>query len=130
VNNLQPVEPILSELKGAGLRGVRVVVLTNSKLAYQRRNGKLIGFFQNWFNNEFYQDKLRSPGIELWELDWPIHSKALTIDGVMASIGSYNFGRSSIAENTEQVVATYDPAVIAAVEAMFDVDLARATRVQ
>lgn len=130
VNNPQPREPILSELRGAGLRGVRVVIVTNSKKAYQAKSGWFAGWWQNWWIQTFDRPLLDSPGIEIWEMDTPIHSKALTIDGVMASIGSYNMGESSIERNTEQTIVSYDPATIRAVEEMFDRDLARARRVQ
>ncbi len=130
INNPEPVDPILGALKAAGARGVRVVVVTNSRAAYMARQGAVIGFFQDLWIRMIYRRKLRAPGIEVWEMDTPLHSKALTVDGVLASIGSYNLGESSIARNTEQVLITHDPAAVLAVEQMFDRDLARARRVQ
>ncbi len=130
VNNPQPRDPILAELAAAGARGVRVVILTNSRTAYQARNGKIFGFFQDLWLDLFDRPKLAAPGIEVWEADTPIHSKAMTVDGVVASIGSYNLGKSSIRHNTETNLVIYDPAVVRAVEEMFERDLAKARRVQ
>lgn len=128
VNNLIPVDPLATELEAAARRGTRVVIVTNSKKAYQRKMGKLAGFFVYHGLKALFQRRVRAPGIEIYEVDVPIHSKAFTVDGVVASIGSYNLGRSSVRKNTEQVLVTYDPATVRAVEEMFDRDLARARR--
>ncbi len=130
VNNLIPVDPLASELRAAGRRGTRVVIITNSKKAYQKRMGKLAGLFVYHGLKALYRRRVKSPGIEIHELDVPIHSKVLTVDGVLASIGSYNVGPSSVEKNTEQVLVTYDPPTVRAVEEMFDRDLARSRRVQ
>ncbi len=129
VNNTVPVDPLLSELRAAAARGVRVVIVTNSKVAYQGLQGRLNGWFGWRYVTLIERPKLYRAGIQVYEMDVPVHSKTITIDGVMASVGSFNFGESSIERNTEQVLVTYDPATVRAVEEMFERDLARARRV-
>lgn len=128
VNNLLPTPELTTALEGAVGRGARVVVITNSARANARRNGAFVG----WFQTQFQRWKLRGlrgTGIEVWELDVPLHSKALTVDGVLASIGSYNYSTSS-ENNLEATCVVYDPALVTEVEAMFERDLAAGRRVQ
>lgn len=127
VNNVRPAGEVLDGLRDAARRGVRVVILTNSKKAYMRRNGRLAGWFQYWAVRLIYQRRLRGTGIEVWESPVAIHSKALSVDGVMASVGSYNFSDHSD-QNLESNMICYDPQIIAAVEAMFVRDLRRSQR--
>jgi phosphatidylserine/phosphatidylglycerophosphate/cardiolipin synthase-like enzyme len=102
--------------------------MTNSARANARRHGAFLGWFQTQFQR-LHLRRLRGTGIEVWELDVPVHSKALTVDGVMASIGSYNFSTSS-EKNLEATCVVHDPALVTEVEAMFDRDLRGARRVQ
>jgi len=120
-----PAEPLLSEIKGAAARGVRVVILTNSIEAYRQKGGSFTAFFLDIWTRRLNLDRLNSPGIEVWEYDHYIHSKALTIDGVMASIGSYNFDIWSVEKETEMTLVSYDPATVKTVEEMFERDLTR-----
>lgn len=126
VNNVLPTPELTRALAGAASRGARVAVLTNSLRANIRRNGALVGWIQFQFTR-LQLRRLRGTGVEVWELDVPIHSKALTVDGVLASIGSYNFSTSS-ERNLEATCVSYDPALIGEVEAMFDRDLRAARR--
>lgn len=128
VNNVIPTPALTAALTAATGRGVRVAVLTNSLRANIRRSGSIIGWVQYQFTRRHIR-RLRGTGIEVWELDVPIHSKALTVDGVLASIGSYNFSSSS-EKNLEATYVIHDPALITDVEAMFERDLNRANRVQ
>lgn len=63
-------------------------------------------------------------------LDAPVHSKALVVDGVMASVGSYNLGSKSADTKLESTLVVYDPAAVAEVEAMLLRDLANSTRLR
>lgn len=128
VNNVIPTPDLTAALTAAAGRGVRVALLTNSLRANMRRHGTVIGWVQYQFTRRHVR-RLRGTGIEVWELDVPIHSKALTVDGVMASIGSYNFSTSS-EKNLEATYVIHDPTLVTEVEAMFDRDLNRARRVQ
>jgi cardiolipin synthase len=129
-NNPMPVDPLLQAAKDAARRGVRVVIVTNSRKAFLAKNGSLVGWIQDLIVRKIARDRLKNTGIQIYEMDRPIHSKTLTIDGVMASIGSYNFSFSSVDKNIEQAIVTYDPAIVRKVEEMFERDLATATRVQ
>lgn len=128
VNNLIPTSTLTTALTDAAARGVRVVIVTNSALANRRRNGVIAGWFQTQYLR-LQMRRLRNTGIQVWEIDVPIHSKAMTVDGVMASIGSYNYSSSS-EKNLESTCVSYDPALITEVEAMFDRDLRGGRRVQ
>lgn len=128
VNNLVPTRALTPRLAAAVARGVRVVIVTNSARANARRHGAFVGWFQTQYQR-WQRRRLQGTGIEVWEMDVPIHSKALTVDGVLASIGSYNFSTSS-EKNLEATCLIHDPALVTEVEAMFDRDLRRARRVQ
>jgi cardiolipin synthase len=128
VNNVLPTPELTQALAGAASRGARCAIVTNSLRANIRRNGAFAGWLQFQFTR-LQLRRLRGTGVEVWELDVPLHSKALTVDGVLASVGSYNFSSSS-EKNLEATVVSYDPALIGEVEAMFDRDLRAARRVQ
>ena len=127
-NNLQPSGPILSSLKAAASRGVRVALITNSLLANMRHIGGFSGWFQYYYNRLVRRLRLRNSGIEVWELDQPTHSKVMTVDGVLASVGSYNLS-STADKYLEGTFVAYDPGLVAATELMLDRDLQTATRV-
>ena len=129
VNNIVPSGRSFSGLRAAAGRGVRVVLITNSVQACMARYGRLAGWVQYHFLRLVYRRRLAGSGVEIWEIDVPLHSKALTIDGVMASIGSYNLSSMSD-QNLEGTLAVYDPPLVAEVEAMFARDLARSRRAQ
>jgi cardiolipin synthase A/B len=120
-NNIIPQGPVFEGLRDAAARGVRVTLITNSLRADLRRN-RFFGFFQYYYLKWFTLRRLRGTGIEVWEIDTPIHSKALTIDGVMASVGSYNFS-STADKYLEATSVIYDPNVIRMVEEMMQRDL-------
>ena len=54
--------------------------------------------------------------------------KALTVDGVMASVGSYNFSSNSDT-NMESTIVTHDPDLVRDVETMLEADRLTSTRV-
>jgi cardiolipin synthase len=128
VNNVIPTDALKAAMQAAAARGVRVAILTNSARANARRQGAFLGWFQTQYER-LQLRRLRGTGVEVWELDVPLHSKALTVDGVVASIASYNFSSSS-EKNLEAACVIYDPALVTDVEAMFERDLAGARRVQ
>ncbi|GIW70864.1 MAG: cardiolipin synthase B [Planctomycetota bacterium] len=126
VNNVTPSQRLFEAAHRAARRGVRVVLVTNSARAFIARNG-ITGWFQHWVAAVLQRMLFFGTGIEIWELDTPLHSNAMTVDGVMASIGSYNFSVSS-EKNFESTLVIYDPALVRAVEQMFQRDLGRARR--
>lgn len=128
VNNMIPTPELTAALTGAAARGVRVIVITNSATANRRRQGWFLGWFQTQYQR-LQMRRLRGTGIEVWEIDVPLHSKALTVDGVLASVASYNYSSSS-ERNLEAACVVYDPAFVHEVEAMFERDLQGGRRVQ
>jgi cardiolipin synthase A/B len=52
-----------------------------------------------------------------------VHTKAIAIDGVFTSVGSYNFDHRSLAYNLEMVVNLLDPHLAAAVEDMLAAEM-------
>ena len=109
-------------------RGRRVVIVTNSRRACMKRYS-LGGWFQYYFLSYTYRLRLRRTGIEVWETDVPLHSKTLTVDGIMASVSSYNFSQVSN-KNMENAAITYDPVVVRELEAIFERDLQHSRRVR
>jgi len=57
-----------------------------------------------------------------------LHLKLMTVDGVLASIGSANFNARSRARDQEVVMTMLDPPLVAALDADFDNDTARCRR--
>jgi cardiolipin synthase len=129
VKHLVPGEPLLSELKAAAGRGVRVVLVTNSRKAYEARMGAFNAFFTWWYIRTLHDDIFRGVPIEVYEMDTYIHSKAMTVDGVMAAVGSFNFDQWSLGD-MELILVTHDPLAVRSVEEMFERDIAKSTRVR
>ena len=105
-------------LKEAADRGVKVTLMSNSSssawwqpgwyhyyawVGYRPfRNSKVVlRLYQNRFN----------------------HSKIFYVDGVIASIGSFNHDRSSLETDAESCMAIYDKAFIEAIRHQIDIDL-------
>jgi len=128
VNVFEPVEPLYGELIAAAARGVRVVIVLNSGEAFRPRFPlPYVPYFK--LEALFARLAFMGTGVEVYELDQPIHSKAFTVDGVLASVGSYNFNRTSVRLNLECSAIGYEAAFVRSVEEMFDRDMARARRV-
>lgn len=76
-----------------------------------------------------YPSFLRA-GIKVYE--WTghmVHAKTAVIDGVWATIGSYNLDSQSLLQNLEVAVAAVDPPFAAVLQAEFNADLAHCTRI-
>ena len=69
-------------------------------------------------------------GVELYEYEPTMfHTKAVSIDGRWAIIGSANFDRRSFELNNEVVLVVDDPEFAGALDESFEADLARARRI-
>lgn len=64
--------------------------------------------------------RLLAAGVRIWESFSLIHTKALAVDRIFSSIGSYNFDHRSLAYNLEVVVNPLDEACNADVVKMLD----------
>ena len=107
-------------LEQAAKRGVDVRVLTAGlsdvplvRMASQHLYGRLL-----------------RAGVKLYELESPtLHAKTTTIDGVYASVGSFNLDYWSYRRNLEVSVCFLDRGIAAAIEADFERDLENARQV-
>ncbi len=68
--------------------------------------------------------RLLVAGVRIWETFSLIHTKALAIDRLFSSVGSYNFDHRSLAYNLEVVVNTLDGRCNDDVVAMLDHEIA------
>jgi cardiolipin synthase len=67
---------------------------------------------------------LLSAGVRIWRSRNVIHTKALVVDDLFVSIGSYNFDRRSLAYNLELVINVVDPGMAGDVITMLEADMA------
>ncbi len=103
------MEPILEALEAAVARGVRVRLLLDAKF-YARQPE--------------VAERLAAAGVEVRRLDLSelggvMHAKYFVVDGRAAYIGSANFDWRSLAHIHELGVRLRDPALIAAIEAIW-----------
>lgn len=116
--------PSLREaLADAVKRGVKVTVLTNS--AETNNEPILTSFILESLA------EMKALGAEVYVQEGEtLHSKFVTVDGLFASVGSYNFHPKSIRHEREVTLHAADRAFAARMEAVFAEDLARARRIE
>ena len=74
--------------------------------------------------------RLLDAGIEILEYEGTLlHHKTMVVDGLWATIGTTNFDSRSFAHNEENNVCFYDRALAQELEAIFEEDARRCTRV-
>jgi len=115
-----PDRPLTEGFIAAARRGVRVIVLVPGVIdhALVREAGR-----RNF-------GELLQAGIEIHEYQPALlHSKAMVVDGVWATVGSTNLDHRSFALNDELNVAVYDAGFGAALERAFAADVAMSKRV-
>jgi cardiolipin synthase len=115
-----PTPPVQRALRRAARRGVVVELLLAGRSdvkAMQYASHALYG-------------RLMKSGIAIYE--WTaavLHAKCAVIDGCWCSIGSYNFNRRSLVHDLEANMACVDPMLGLQMDAQFDLDRARSTRI-
>jgi cardiolipin synthase len=73
---------------------------------------------------------LLTAGVRLWSYQVSmLHAKVMTVDGLVASVGSANFTGRSLLLDDEVNLVMFDPQVVGALDADFEADLAHATAV-
>ncbi len=99
-----PDEPLIAALNAAALRGVEVDVMIPARTNFR---------FLDWaVRGELW--KLLPHGCRIWLTPPPFdHSKAMTVDGGWALLGSSNWDPRSLRLNFELCVECYDPAFTA-----------------
>jgi cardiolipin synthase len=102
-------------------RGVRVQVLLPGPFA-DKRFVQLAG--------EGSYERLQDCGVELFSYQpTMLHAKAITVDGIVASIGSANFNRRSTGCDEEINLVVIDEQIAGALDAEFDLDLGVSKRI-
>lgn len=78
-----------------------------------------------------YYRELLEAGVAIHEYQpTMIHTKTVTVDGIMALIGSPNFDTRSFALNYEEALVAYDSALVEKLDRSFRDDLAGSSRVE
>ena len=115
-----PDATLLPALLETSRRGVQVQVLTGGE-NHDKRIVQAAG--------EDAYDELLEAGIEVWQYQpTMIHTKIMTVDNAIATVGSTNFDKRSIALNDESNLVLLDRDVAAELDRHFDEDLAVSTR--
>jgi cardiolipin synthase len=104
-----PDRTLRSALAAAARRGVRVVVVV------PRRSD--LWWFKHGSRRRYLP--LLSAGVSIWErCDRMLHAKVGVVDGQVAAVGSANLNRLSFRGNSETLLMTSDPGVVAGVHSM------------
>jgi cardiolipin synthase len=75
--------------------------------------------------------RLLEAGVEILEYEPTLlHHKTMVVDGVWATIGTSNFDSRSFAHNEENNVCFYDRASAQELDAIFERDARRCTRIE
>jgi cardiolipin synthase len=117
-----PDAEIVGRLCGAATRGVEVDVLVPGPHADKR-------FVQ--LAAEATYATLLDAGVRVWSFQpTMLHAKIMTIDGVLANVGSANLNARSTALDEEINVVAIDRALTRALDDHFDEDLTRSIRIE
>jgi cardiolipin synthase len=69
-------------------------------------------------------------GVELWNFQPSMmHAKTMTVDGLVANVGSANFNARSLNCDEEINMVVFDPSVVRTLDRHFDSDLERSVRI-
>ncbi len=109
-------------LTAASDRGVEVEVLLPGPIIDKR--------FVQLAAEGSYQELL-DHGIAIWNFQpTMLHAKVMTVDGLVANIGSANFNPRSVTWDEEINVVAIDAELAAILDRQFDTDLERSTRIE
>jgi cardiolipin synthase len=79
--------------------------------------------------SQYHYGELLDAGIAIYEYQpTMLHSKAMVVDGVWATVGSINFDTRSMRKNAEANVVVYDTRFAAQLNAVFSQDVERSVR--
>jgi cardiolipin synthase A/B len=117
-----PDEDLMDRLCGAAHRGVRVEILLPGPFADKR-------FVQ--LSGEADYEALLSAGVKFWHYQpTMLHAKVMTVDGLVANVGSANLNNRSMALDEEINVVVIDPAVVQILDEHFDDDRSRSIEIK
>ena len=116
-----PDDDLIDRLCDAAERDVRVQILLPGSQADKR-------FVQ--LSAEADYQRLLVSGVELWNYQPSmIHAKIMTVDGLIANVGSANLNSRSLQCDEEINIVALDPALVEILDAHFDNDLERSIKI-
>ncbi len=115
-----PDEPIITALRYAALRGVRVQLILPRKSNH---------WYTGFAARALYAPLLKS-GVRIFERHGPfMHAKALIVDGIYAMIGSANLDYRSLHLNFETNLEVADTAFLSRIQRQIDEEIGLSTEV-
>lgn len=116
-----PDEELCHLLCEGARRGVEIQLLLPGPFADKR-------FVQ--LEGEADYEQLMEAGVEIWNFQQSmLHAKIMTIDGIVATVGSANFNFRSLDCDEELNLVVFDPMVANILDGHFDEDLERSVRI-
>jgi cardiolipin synthase len=116
-----PDDDLTKRLCDAATRGVQVQILLPGPFADKR--------FVQLAAEADYEGLIES-GVELWNFQPSMmHAKTMTVDGLVANVGSANFNARSLNCDEEINMVIFDPSVVRTLDRQFDDDLERSVRI-
>ncbi|MHB8379081.1 MAG: phospholipase D-like domain-containing protein [Acidimicrobiales bacterium] len=116
-----PDDDLTERLCSAAARGVRVQILLPGPFADKR--------FVQLAAEADYEELVES-GVELWNFQPSMmHAKILTMDGLIANVGSANFNTRSLNCDEEINMVIFDPAIARTLDDHFEEDLERSVQI-
>ena len=114
-------EALIQQLCDAADRGVQVEILLPGPHADKR-------FVQ--VGGEAVYATLMEHGIQMWNFQPSmLHAKVMTVDGIVANVGSANLNARSTELDEEVNIVALDPDLVAVLDRQFDEDLERSERI-
>jgi cardiolipin synthase A/B len=117
-----PDDELIGHLSGASDRGVKVEILLPGPHGDKR--------FVQLAGQAIYEQLLEH-GVCIWHYQpTMLHAKIMTVDGLVASVGSANFNARSTELDEEINLVALDPDLARQLDRQFDVDLERSEEIQ
>ena len=117
-----PDSDLMDRLCAAAHRGVRVEILLPGPFIDKR-------FVQ--LSGEADYEALLSAGVKIWHYQpTMLHAKVMTVDGLVANVGSANLNNRSMALDEEINVVVIDPAVVQTLDEHFEEDRSRSIAIE
>jgi len=117
-----PDTQLNERLCGAAERGVDIEILLPGP-HIDKRFVQLAG--------ESSYGRLLECGVKIWQFQPSmLHAKIMTVDGVVANVGSANLNARSTELDEEINLVAFDPEVVGVLDAQFDEDLGRSTAME
>ncbi len=117
-----PDEELITRLRDATERGVEVEILLPGPHADKR-------FVQ--LASESVYDTILGSGVRLWTFQPSmLHAKVMTVDGIVANIGSANVNARSTHLDEEINVVVFDGDIVRELDAQFDDDVERSVAIE